>query len=164
MQRLPPLLNACKDTRAMPEVSHLFLRLEHVIRLYFLPALLRRQVNDIEREVLSLPARLGGLGISKPHCNSVDAHENSKKLSEPLVKLILRQEFELDPSEIADEVKHLRLQIDDESQKVQALKLEFLLKQVSEEMKFAMKNTVERSLELGDSHTTIRPWNGATQG
>jgi len=113
-------------SRAMPDVSHLFLRLEEVIRLEFLPALLRRQVNDIEREVLSLPARLGGLGISKPHCNSVDAHENSKRLSQPLIKLILRQELELDPVEIV-EVKHLRLKIDEESEKIQALKLESLL-------------------------------------
>ncbi|MCY7393226.1 MAG: hypothetical protein LH647_17540, partial [Leptolyngbyaceae cyanobacterium CAN_BIN12] len=74
----------------------------------------------------------------------VDAHENSKKLSEPLVKLILRQELELDPEEIAGEVKHLRMQIDETSEKLQATKLEALLLRVSPEMKNAMKNTVEK--------------------
>ena len=60
------------------------------------------------------------------------------------MKLILRQELELDPLEIADEVKHLRMQIDEASEKIQALKLENLLTQVTEEMKSAMKNTVEK--------------------
>ena len=60
-------------SRAMPDVSHLFLRLEEVIRLHFLPALLRRHVNDIERQVLSLPARLVGLGICH-HTQTVLMH------------------------------------------------------------------------------------------
>ena len=54
--------------RAMPDVSPLFLRLEEAIRMTFLPALLRRQVNDLEREVLSMPARMGGLGICSTMC------------------------------------------------------------------------------------------------
>ena len=69
---------------------------------------------------------------------------NSRRLSEPLVKLILRQESDLDPSQIAEDVKHLRLQIDDETEKLQKLKLEQLLTKVSPEMRSAMKNTVEK--------------------
>ena len=149
MQRLPRVTQCMQGqwtfiSRAMPDVSQLFERLENVICLNFLPSLLRRQVNEIEREILSLPARLGGLGISKPHVNSDFAHENSKKLSAPLIRLVLRQEFELDPCEIVDEVKHLRMQIDDASDKLQAAKLEAVLTQASAPMKIAMKNTVEK--------------------
>jgi hypothetical protein len=65
-------------------------------------------------------------------------------LSEPLVKLILRQELELDPSEISAEVKGLRAQVDEASDKLEALKHAALLTQVTAPMKFAMKNTVEK--------------------
>ena len=85
-------------SRSMPGISPLFQRLEDVIRMTFLPALLRRNVNDFERNVLSLPARLGGLGISLPQVETVNAHENSLRVSAPLTRLILRQELELDPS------------------------------------------------------------------
>jgi len=33
------------------------------IRMVFIPALLRREVNDLERDLISLPARMGGLGL-----------------------------------------------------------------------------------------------------
>src|SRR5689334_1810803 len=52
--------------RSMPGVPALFQPLEDAIRTVFIPALLRREVNDRERDLLSLPARMGGLGILKP--------------------------------------------------------------------------------------------------
>ena len=52
--------------RTMPGNAELFQPLEDVIRQVFIPALLRREVNDLERDLLSLPARLGGMGITKP--------------------------------------------------------------------------------------------------
>ena len=125
--------------RAMPEVSHLFQRLEEVIRMSFLPALLRRHVNDLEREVFSLPARMGGLGICKPEASCIDAHENSKRLSAPLVKLIMRQELDLDPSEIASDVQLLRRQIDEDTEKLQKLKLEALLARVPLELQAQLR-------------------------
>jgi hypothetical protein len=46
--------------RSMPNVAKL------LIRHKFIPAMLRREVNDAERDILALPARLGGLGLLKP--------------------------------------------------------------------------------------------------
>ena len=40
--------------------------LDDTIRQVFIPKLLRREVNDFERDLLSLPARLGGMGIMNP--------------------------------------------------------------------------------------------------
>lgn len=131
-------------SRSMPQVSELFERLEDEIRLRFLPALLRREVNDFERDVLSLPARLGGLGITKPHVVCVDAHEHSMRVSAPLIKLIMRQELDLDPKEMANDVKQLRAQIDEESEKLQKLKQQQLMEHAPDEMKLAMKTTVEK--------------------
>ena len=50
--------------RAMPKLSALFKPLEDIIRLNFLPSVLRRPVTDLERKILALPARFGGLGVS----------------------------------------------------------------------------------------------------
>ena len=62
----------------------------------------------MSRNVLSLPARLGGLDISLPQVETVNAHENSLRVSAPLTRLILRQELELDPREIAAQVMSLK--------------------------------------------------------
>ena len=50
-----------------------------------------RTVDDLERELFSLPISLGGLGICDPHQASRDFYEFSRKLSRPLVDLILQQ-------------------------------------------------------------------------
>ena len=44
----------------MPGVPALFQPLEDVIRQVLIPSLLRREVNDLEHDLLSLPARMGG--------------------------------------------------------------------------------------------------------
>ena len=63
----------------------------------FLPTLLRREVSDLERDLLGLPARMGGMGITKPTDECLIANTNSVYVSAPLVRLVKRQEFELDP-------------------------------------------------------------------
>ena len=78
----------------------------------FLPALLRREVSDFERELLSLPARMGGMGIYIPTEECGNAFRSSTIVSEPLVRLVLSQESKFNPSEIADEVLILRKQLD----------------------------------------------------
>merc|ERR1712194_925739 len=51
-----------------------------------------REVNDLERELFSLPARYGGLGIANPCVQSDRQMENSERLTAPLLTLILAQE------------------------------------------------------------------------
>ena len=76
----------------MPRTSQLFQPLEDAIRAVLIPSLLRRSVNDLERDILALPARFGGLGLYKPTEECQMAHENSLLISLPLVRLISRQE------------------------------------------------------------------------
>ena len=52
--------------RTVKDISDLMQPLEDVIRQKFLPALLGREVTDQERELFSLPAKHGGLGIANP--------------------------------------------------------------------------------------------------
>src|SRR6185437_11883492 len=53
-------------SRTMLDAADLFQPLEESIRKDFIRALLKRDVNDLERDMLSLPARMGGLGLFKP--------------------------------------------------------------------------------------------------
>ena len=97
--------------RTMPGVPTLFQPLEDVIRQVLIPSLLRREVNDLERDLLSMPARMGGMGITKPTDECLISN-TSVYVSKPLVRLVKRQEFDLDPSELLDRIKILRSEID----------------------------------------------------
>ena len=86
--------------RAMPNLSSLFKPLEDVIRLKFLPAVLRRSVTDLERDILSLPARFGRLGVFNPCDDCVGTHQDSKILSEPLIWPVLDQQSDFIPGDL----------------------------------------------------------------
>ena len=59
-------------------------------------------------DMIALPARLGGLSVSNRVDATVIAHENSKFISLPLVRIIVLQEAELEPCDLLDEIKLLR--------------------------------------------------------
>ena len=128
----------------MPVDTVLFEPLEDAIRGEFLPTLLKRDVNDLERELLSLPVRLGGMGISKPIEQCEVAHFNSMYVSAPLVKLITRQIAEFDPHELSDEMKTLRADMDTQAEKRYKDKRDTLLGHVDEVMKIALKAAGEK--------------------
>ena len=56
----------CFIQRTIPNISDLFAPLEEIIREKLIPAVIGRKVPDVERRVLALPVRYGGLGISNP--------------------------------------------------------------------------------------------------
>ena len=112
-------------SRAMPGIAEQFKPLEFTIRTIFLKTLLNKDVNDNEREILALPARLGGLGIPNPAESTHIAHENSRFISAPLVKLILLQETEIETRDILDETKMLRYIVDKNAE--ETIKQELLL-------------------------------------
>jgi hypothetical protein len=104
-----------------------------------LPALLRRDVNHLERDVLSLPARLGGLGIPKPNVECVNAHASHHSSSSFCAKiniLILKI--------FAWKYFHGRNQIDQETERLQKIKLEQLLEKAPPQLQLAMKTTIEK--------------------
>jgi len=131
-------------SRAMPDVSHLFQPLEDSIRYSFIRSLLKREVNDRERDMISLPARMGGLGIYKPVEECLISNTNSAYISAPLVRLIQRQEFEFDPRELAAEMKALRADVDKESDERFKTKLGFILAEAPAELKQAVRAASEK--------------------
>ena len=77
--------------RTLPDINHLFIPLEECIRDCFIPALIGRQVSDLERKILSLPVRFGGLGITNPSETANREYLASKRVTADLCGLILQQ-------------------------------------------------------------------------
>eukprot|EP00794_Sanderia_malayensis_P021051 gene21051-23106_t len=97
--------------RTIPDISELLIPLEQKISERFLPALLGRNITDNQREILELPVRYGGLGIINPARMSQREYECSRKITEPLVKLICEQNSgleSLDQGSITGVVHHLK--------------------------------------------------------
>jgi hypothetical protein len=98
----------------------------------------------MERDLLSLPARMGGLGITKPTDECLIANTNSMYVSAPLVRLVKRQEFELEPSELLAQIKSLRVDVDKENEKRNKDKLDQILEVAPSELKNALKACSEK--------------------
>ena len=78
--------------RTIPSTKDLFKPLEECIRNIFIPSIIGRAVSDIERSIVSLPVRFGGLGIADPSENSEREFEASLAVTSSLSELILQQE------------------------------------------------------------------------
>ena len=88
--------------RVIPEVGDLLSPLEEAIRHRSLTALTgKTALTDIERDLLALPVRLGGMGISNPIKQASQHHSTSLKVTAPLVALILQQSSNAIPAELA---------------------------------------------------------------
>ena len=76
--------------RTTPETGHLLQPLEDIIRMKLIPVLTdRAPPNDVERNLLALPARLGGIGVSNPATDTQSIFSASTRISEPLKDAIL---------------------------------------------------------------------------
>ncbi len=78
--------------RTIPNIEDLFAPLEEVIREKLIPALVGRRVSDVERRILALPVRLGGMGIADPSQSCSHEHNASLLVTKNLVDIIYRQE------------------------------------------------------------------------
>ena len=80
-------------SRTLPGISGLLSPLEQSICLHLLPALFGKcTLGDTERQLISLPSRLGGLGIINPCLSSSFQFEASQRVTGPLVLLLLEQD------------------------------------------------------------------------
>ena len=95
-------------SRTIPDIQDLHLPLENAIHRHFITAVTKRLVSSkIERELLALPVRLGGMGINNPTKESTYAFEASERITAPLVVLILAQEINQVQRNDHQKVKHL---------------------------------------------------------
>ena len=89
--------------RTIPDISELLKPLEFEISHKLIPALTySRQPTSEERELLSLPARLGGLGITNPVKSAQQEYSCSQLLTKPLTTNIPNQvrEYKIDVQQI----------------------------------------------------------------
>ena len=78
--------------RTIKSVGAFFQPLEDAIHQHFLPALTGwMPSSEVERELLSLPCRFGGLNITNPTCCSDSQFSSSRLLSASLVAMIQQQ-------------------------------------------------------------------------
>ena len=86
----------CFVQRTISNISHLFQPLEECIRETFIPAIVGRKISDVERRLLALPVRFGGIGVLNPVKTSDIEYETSVKVTANLKTLIFNQERNLD--------------------------------------------------------------------
>ena len=76
--------------------SGLLQPLEDVIRKRFILALTgRMEPGDIERQLLALPAKLGGLGLADPQKTASSEFDASRRVTAPLSDLVVAQSMDL---------------------------------------------------------------------
>ena len=80
----------------MPDASELFEPLENAIRDQLIPALVGREVSDAERQILALPLRHGGLGLTDPQETAKTEYEHSTQITNKLTAKIYTQKLDLD--------------------------------------------------------------------
>ena len=80
--------------RTIPGLENYLLPLEDVICKEFLPDLLGCPIKPEILELISLPPRLGGMGIINPIKAAVEEFKNSVCLTKQLTKKIVKQDKE----------------------------------------------------------------------
>ena len=91
--------------RTTPNIDTLLVPLEKVIRHKLLPAITGQNAfSDALRDLMALPARLGGLGCINPARKSTTKYDNSILITAPLVDLILRQSKSCLPETRSDQI------------------------------------------------------------
>lgn len=81
--------------RTIPDSQDLIEPLESAISHVLIPAITGRKCNQLERDVLSLPARLGGLGLGNPLIEAPREYKTSAATTAPLVEQIKAQQHHL---------------------------------------------------------------------
>eukprot|EP00117_Sycon_ciliatum_P007334 scpid107284/ scgid10490/ len=78
----------------MPDITQHLVPLDDAITSVFIPALLQRLVNEVEREMIYLPYRHGGLGLTAPS-SIASQYGSSVSVCYAIIHRILRQEHRL---------------------------------------------------------------------
>ena len=98
-------------SRTIPGICDLLQPLEIAIHQVFIPSLTGcPPCSKLTRDLLSLPLRLGELGLINPSATSDDMFQASVKLTEPLVAIIVTQDQtrDVNPDDILSSRKEIR--------------------------------------------------------
>ena len=127
-------------TRTMPGTGPNLLPLEVIIRTKLTPALTGRPPpNDTERDLLALPARLGGIALVNPTQATDTEFLSSTKITEALKEAIIQQDFQYTVEIVTHQ---LEAKTD-----VHKLRRE-QARQASEHLKVHLPHSLKRSMDL----------------
>jgi len=97
--------------RTIPNIEDLFQPLEECIRHTFIPAVTCHLLpGDLERDLLALPTRIGGMGIINPVRMCAFEFNASNKVTMPLQSLLMSQSSTF-PSDIRGEQYLIKTEI-----------------------------------------------------
>ena len=130
--------------RTVADIGPLFEPLEQTIRNELIPAIIGRNVSDMEREIISLPYRFGGLGIQIPPETEGPEYRASKEITNGLTDLIFNQD---DDVQNLDKVqsKQTRNKLKTEKEKILKTKVDLLKEQLSDTQKRAIEAAEEKA-------------------
>ncbi len=87
--------------RTLPNIQDLLQLLQDSISNYLLPALIDHNCTPLERDILALPVKNDGIGVTNPCFKASLEYSASKKVTAPMVEQIHLQAHNLpDDSEI----------------------------------------------------------------
>ena len=133
-------------SRTIPDIHDLLLPLETAIHQCLIPAITgRAPCSRQERDLLALPVRLGGLGLTNPATNSSHAFQASERLTAPLVALIVAQspEHAVDQTEITSIKKDIR--------KTNRQRQEDQAKEIHNHLNPKLRRSIDLAMEKGSS-------------
>ena len=116
--------------RTLPHCELLFQPLEDVMKNSFLPTLTGRVLTSLERDIISLPAREGGLGLSNPVETAPHSFQDSLQITKELTARIKAQDSKC-PSE--QKIKEAKRQVVHAKRKKEKEKLIRIKQKIKEE-------------------------------
>ena len=123
--------------RTLPDIEKLLEPLEHAISDVLIPSLTEHNCSPTERELLALPARMGGLGLTKPSASARAEYLASVKVSAPLVSKIIAQSHETpDDADVRGLTYSVRREKDDD------------IKEKLEQLKTSLPKRTRRAVDL----------------
>ena len=129
--------------RTMKGIAPLFMPIEDAIRETLIPALIGRHVSDLERRILALPYRYGGMGIRDPVQSADGEYRASLKVTQLLADLIVRQVTDLSLLD-RDKVKELKQEAKHEKEARFAMEEAAIAIQLDEKSKRLLKCAQEK--------------------
>ena len=130
--------------RTIPDIGCMFTPLENTIREKLIPSLIGRKVSDIERRIIALPVRLGGLGIANPVTSAYHEYSASSYITQNLTEVIFNQEKDFTNYKI-NEV-HATIK---DAKNIKDKRLQEEYNKVIEEVDVKTKRVLELALEKG---------------
>ena len=93
--------------RTLPDIQDLLQPLEEAITKFLLPALVDHKCSPLEREILALPVKKGGIGVTNPCIEATLEYSVSIKVTTLLVEQIQEQIHELPDDSGVHELKQM---------------------------------------------------------